>query len=161
MLCHLDSGYNLARWLMANDQDASDALQNAAIKAYKDFGKFRGTEPKSWFLAIVRNECMNSLRRRNRTRANEWSLENGLDDADSVTPNPESLALQQCEHDSLREAIDALPGPQREAILLREIEDLSYQEIADITGTPIGTVMSRLARARAALQGTLGKEVPR
>jgi len=158
VLCHLDAGYNLARWLMGDGHDASDALQNAAIKAYEAYSRLRG-EPKPWFLAIVRNECMNSLRRRNLARAKEWSIETGLEEEAASADSPERTALREYDRESIQSAIDGLPGPQREALLLREMEDLSYQEIADITGVPVGTVMSRLSRARSALQTTLGAEV--
>jgi len=140
---------------MADDHDASDALQNASIKAFRAFGRFSGGQAKPWFLAIVRNECMSSLRRRNRVRASEWSLEEDQDEGTMESPSPEGALLRQFDVQAIQAAIDALPPPHREVILLRELEDLSYGQIAEVTGVPLGTVMSRLARARTALREAL------
>lgn len=143
---HLDSGYNLAVWLLRNSHDAEDALQNAAIKAHQRLGSMRGGSAKAWFLAIVRNECMNSAR----GKKMEWSLSEERD-APLACGSPEEEVLQRIQAENISAAINALDAPYREAILLREIEGLSYAEIGSVAQIPIGTVMSRLSRARKML----------
>jgi RNA polymerase sigma-70 factor, ECF subfamily len=158
-LPHLDAAYNLARWLMRNDADAADVVQEAFMRALTYFDGYRDENPKAWLLAIVRNTCYRWIER-NRT-ATILPLSREVEDrmeavaADlygNPVPDPESLAAQHRDAQLLNELIVELPLTFREALVLRELEDLSYQEIADILGVPIGTVMSRLARARALLK---------
>jgi len=149
VLGHLDSGYNLACWLLGNGPDADDALQCASIKAHQSIQSLRGENVKPWFLAIVRNECLNLLRGRASREKRESRLEDW--DFDENAQDPETVVLARIEAKELKSAIEALPPAHREAIVLREMEDMSYAEIAAVTKVPIGTVMSRLARARTAL----------
>ena len=142
----MDAAYNLARWLTRNDHDADDVLQDAMLRAYRHFDSLRG-EPRPWLLAIVRNACFSWL------EANRPSDIEPLPDtlADDALPGPEALAARGMDRRMLNEAIAALPVQFREVLVLRELEDLAYSDIARIAGIPIGTVMSRLARARRQL----------
>jgi RNA polymerase sigma-70 factor (ECF subfamily) len=153
VLRHLDASYNLARWLLGNPHDAEDVVQDSAVRAYTSYKSFRGTDAKAWFLAIVRNGCMNRLRQRSTHLSIDLTTEEAriVDDR----PSPEQLAIKAWEADALQAAIDALSIEYREMIILRELEGLSYKEIATVTELPIGTVMSRLARARSCLQREL------
>ncbi|PYK10914.1 MAG: RNA polymerase subunit sigma [Verrucomicrobia bacterium] len=126
VLPHLDAAYNLARFLLRNDRDAEDVVQEAALRAFRFFESFRGENSRAWFLSIVRNTSFTVLK------------SNRMDESSVV-------------------AIVQLPPEFREAITLRELEGFSYKEIADVAGVPIGTVMSRLARARRQLQMILSK----
>ena len=155
VLRHLDAGHNLARWLLRDGPDAEDALQCAAIKAHERFSTMRGDSPKPWFLAIVRNECLNLMRKRSSMRNLEWNLDEEWDAPQPDASGPEEALLKTVEHGNVQAAIDSLPPAHREVVLLREIEDMSYSQIATITGVPIGTVMSRLARARQSLRASL------
>ena len=147
VLPHLDAAYNLARWLTRNDHDAEDVAQEACLRAMRFFDGFRGGSVRSWLLTIVRNTYLTSLQK---SRAKEMApLE---DDVESDAANPEEQLIDRVDGQTLRQALDALPAEYREVIVLRELEELSYKEIADIAGIPIGTVMSRLARARRRLQ---------
>ncbi len=144
---HLDSGYNLARWLTGNDEDARDVVQEASLRAVRFAGGYRGENGRAWFLSIVRNTCQTWLRR-NR------DLKLVADPAELVTiedASPAPLAEQRLDAAVLARAIAGLPEEFREVLVLREIEELSYREIALAVGVPIGTVMSRLARARRRL----------
>jgi RNA polymerase sigma-70 factor (ECF subfamily) len=144
---HMDAAYNLARWLTRNDDDASDVAQESLLRALRFFDGFRGGAFRPWLLAIVRNTYLTWIRK-NQPQA----LKPLEDDAQSAGANPEELLLERVDGDRLRQALDELPREYREVIVLREMEELSYKEIADIAGIPIGTVMSRLARARRRLQ---------
>src|SRR3954466_4721967 len=144
---HLDAAFNLARWLTRNDHDAQDVVQEAMLRAYRFCDRLRG-EPKPWLLAIVRNACFTWL------RANRPADVAGAADDDTradEAPGPETLASRSFDRKLLNEAIAALPAAFREVLVLRELDDLSYKEIAQIAGVPMGTVMSRLARARRLL----------
>jgi len=149
-LPHLDAAYNLARWLSRSPADADDIVQDAMLRAFRAFDGFRGGDIKAWLLTIVRN-CWASAGAASRRRAHT-SLEDEILVADGA--DPEQSAMQAGTRRRLDELIAALPPEFREVVILREMEDLSYREIAEITGTPIGTVMSRLARARALLRET-------
>jgi RNA polymerase sigma-70 factor (ECF subfamily) len=149
VLPHVDAAYNLARWLTRNDHDADDVLQEAMLRAYRFFGGLRG-EARPWLLAIVRNACWSWLQA---NRPAELAVAD--DGAEADTPGPEALLARELDRRAVNEAIAALPVPFREALVLRELEDLSYKQIAQIAGVPIGTVMSRLARARRLLAQTL------
>jgi RNA polymerase sigma-70 factor (ECF subfamily) len=151
VLPHLQVAYNLARWLTRNDQDAEDVVQEAYLRAWKFFGSFHGAASRPWLLTIVRRTCYTWLQH---NHAHEGMTE--FDDARhsiaSEEANPETLLLHRVDAQELRHALEALPIEFREVIILRELEDCSYKEIAAITGVPLGTVMSRLARARQRLQ---------
>ena len=150
VLPHLDAAYNLARWLTRNEHDADDVVQEASLRAFKYWTGFSGRDCRSWLLAIVRNTFYTWLRQR--SIQPELTADGEVDDIDDGTPNPESMVLQNADREMLRAALEDLPVELREAIVLREMEGLSYKEIADIAGVPIGTVMSRLARGRKRLQ---------
>lgn len=158
LLPHIDAAYNLARWLMRNDEDAKDAVQEAYLRAYRFFDGFRGDNPRAWLLTVVRNTCF-SLRGTqagiHHEEFDETSAEhdaagqaNGSTDPAAISQRGEDLA-------QLNAAIEALPLEFREVLVLRELEGCAYKEIAQIIGAPIGTVMSRLARARALVKGAL------
>ena len=149
VLPHLEAAYNLARWLTRNDQDAQDVVQEASLRAFKYWKGFSGRDCRSWLLAIVRNTFYSWVRQR--SVQPELTETGEFDDVDDA-PNPENLLLQNAGRDMLEAALADLPAEFREAIVLREMEGMSYKEIADITSVPIGTVMSRLARARKRMQ---------
>jgi RNA polymerase sigma-70 factor (ECF subfamily) len=155
---HLDAGYNLARWLTRNDHDAEDVVQDAYLRALRAFDRYRGGDPRSWVLTIVRNTCYTWLRQ---NRAAEFSPagdagEDGVAEipADAAA-QPEAQFLRGVDGQLLRAALEALSPEFREVVVLRELEGFSYKEIADIVDVPLGTVMSRLARARRQLQQSL------
>jgi RNA polymerase sigma-70 factor (ECF subfamily) len=149
VLPHIDAAYNLARWLTRNDHDAKDVLQDAMLRAFRHFGSLRG-EPRPWLLAVVRNACFTWL------QANRPAdVEPLADVADESLPGPEAAFARSVDRRLLNEAIAALPVQFREVLVLRELEDLAYRDIARIAGIPIGTVMSRLARARRQLAESL------
>ena len=155
VLPHLDAAYNLARWLTRNDQDAEDIAQEACLRAFKYWRGFSGRDCRSWLLKIVRNTFYSWLRQRS---VQPVLTDDGeTDDTADNTLDPESALIQNADRDMLRAALEDLAVEFREAIVLRELEGLSYKEIADIAGVPIGTVMSRLARARKRLQSYLTK----
>ena len=153
---HLAAAYNLARWLTRNDHDAEDVVQEAYLRAFRFFDSFRGTDGRAWILAIVRNACYTWLQQ---NRREQVALEDEMSDLEDQRPNPEALHLADVDQQLLRKAIEDLPEEFREAIILRELEGLSYKEIGGITGAPIGTVMSRLARARQRLEQALAGRV--
>ena len=155
VLPHLDAAYNLARWLTRNDQDAEDIAQEACLRAFKYWRSFSGSDCRSWLLKIVRNTFYSWLRQRS---VQPVLTDDGqTDDTADDIPDPENALIQNADRDMLRAALEDLAVEFREAIVLRELEGLSYKEIADIAGVPIGTVMSRLARARKRLQSYLTK----
>ena len=151
VLPHLDAAYNLARFILRNDQDAEDAVQEASLRAFRFFDNFRGENSRAWFLQIVRNTSYTLLKKK---RPAEMSVEfdEELHGAASAALDPGISLDRAQDRQTVRSAIDQLPPEFREAIVLRELEGASYKEIADISGVPIGTVMSRLARARRQLQ---------
>jgi len=149
----MDAAYNLARWLTRNEHDARDVVQEAALRAYRFFDGLRG-DAKPWFLTLVRNTCMTWLEANRPAELVRMDpAAPALEAADENTP--ETLALRALDRRMLNEALAALPALFREALILRELEDLPYKDIAHITGAPIGTVMSRLARARRLLTASL------
>ena len=157
VLPHLDAAYTLARYLTRNDADAQDVVQEAALRALKYFGGFRGTtapDGRAWFLAIVRNTAYTWRHQRHRnvlvTEFNEELHSDAVADE-----HPEAALLKRDAGESLTRALDQLPIEFREVIVLRELEGLSYKEISDVAGVPVGTVMSRLSRARQRLQEAL------
>lgn len=146
-LPHLDAAYNLARWLSRSPADADDIVQDAMLRAFRGFDGFRGGDARAWLLAIVRN-CWLSAGAATRRRGHT-ELEDAIADAG---PDPEETAIHAAHRRRLEAMIARLPADFREVLILREMEDMSYREIAEITGSPIGTVMSRLARARTLLR---------
>ncbi|MFO1351963.1 MAG: sigma-70 family RNA polymerase sigma factor [Gammaproteobacteria bacterium] len=155
VLPHLDAAYNLARWLTRDDQDAQDVVQDAYLRALKYFGEFRGDDARGWLLAIVRNSFYNWLKERAPqalTEAFDEQLHSGQDEAADAAGNDPAEALARGDNRRVfNQALEALPPEFREILVLRELEDLSYKEIAAIIDAPLGTVMSRLARARKRL----------
>jgi len=153
MLPHLGAAFTLARYLLRESADAEDAVQEAYLQALRHFGGFRGENARAWLLTIVRRVCYGWLER---TRRQAWAADPDLiDDLPGAGDDPETAFLRGERQEQLTRAVDALPVPFREVIVLREIQELSYQEIATVTGVPVGTVMSRLARARRRLQRVL------
>jgi len=148
---HLNAAYNLARWLTRNDHDAEDLAQESYLRAFRAFETFQGQDARAWLLAIVRNTCFTWLKKKGAQPFVEFDEQ--MHTVDS--PNAESLVLNQAALDSLQDCLEALPLEFREAIVLRELEELSYKEISGIAGVPVGTVMSRLARARKRLSECL------
>jgi RNA polymerase sigma-70 factor (ECF subfamily) len=151
---HIDAAYNLARWLTRNDADAQDMVQEAYLRALRFFGGFRGTDAKAWLLTIVRNTCYTWLRR-NRSPELSCDFDDVVLALESEGPDPETEQLMKAQARLVNDAIEKLPIEFREVVVLRELEELSYKEIAVVLGVPIGTVMSRLARARKRLMSTL------
>jgi len=148
---HMNAAYNLARWLAGNDLDAQDIVQEAYLRAFKFLSGFRGGDSRSWLLRIVRNAFYDFLKRNRREEAGtdfDEELHSGADE----TEGPGALLLEKADHELLREAIAELPVEFREILVLRELEGFSYKEIADVADVPLGTVMSRLARAREHLR---------
>jgi RNA polymerase sigma-70 factor (ECF subfamily) len=166
-LPHLDAAYNLARWLTRNDQNAEDLVQMAFMRAFRFFDGFRGGDARAWVLTIVRNTYFGALRD-NRHERDDVSFDEELHaqemDADAqdassyaMGNNPESIVAAQDVKRVVNQALERLPQAFRDIVVLKEIEDLSYKEIADIAGIPLGTVMSRLARGRKLLGQYLKK----
>jgi RNA polymerase sigma factor (sigma-70 family) len=146
---HLDAAHNLARFITRDATAAQDVVQDAFIRAFRSFAGYRGGDAKSWLLAIVRNCSFDWLRSGRRPDANAPMDPDELADVDVRTP--EHSAVRNDEIATVRAMIHRLPEPFRETLVLRELEELSYRQIAAVTGVPIGTVMSRLARARRLL----------
>jgi RNA polymerase sigma-70 factor, ECF subfamily len=152
VLPHLDAAYNLARWLTRNAQDAEDVVQDACERALKYFDAFHGGDAKSWFLTTVRHACYDWLKRNRPAEIATGDPAETIDNASDPFPTPEQAMLRDSSNSALAAAIAELPVGYREVLILREFEELSYREIARVVDVPIGTVMSRLARARALLQ---------
>ena len=154
-LPHLDAATNLARWLARSPADADDIVQEAMLRAYRGFDGFRGGDAKPWLLAIVRNCFFTTLAQAQRRMQVPLLEENAPNDAAAFIdeePDPELVTIRADQMRKLDRIIAVLPQEFREVLVLREMEDLSYRDIAQVTGAPIGTVMSRLARARAMLK---------
>jgi RNA polymerase sigma-70 factor (ECF subfamily) len=154
VLPHLDAAYNLARWLVRNTQDAEDVVQEAYLRAFKHFGGYQGGDARSWVLKIVRNTSYSFLKK-NRPADSAEEFDEMIHTTDKAEPDAESVLLQSVESRSLREALEELPVNFREVLVLRELEGMSYKEIAAVMEVPIGTVMSGLARGRAQLKERL------
>jgi RNA polymerase sigma-70 factor, ECF subfamily len=155
VLTHLDAAYNLARWLLRSPADAEDAVQESCLRALRFFDGFRGGDSRSWLLKIVRNTCY-SWARRNRPAELADEFDETVHTPDAAIENPETKLISRRESDRVRKALETLPAAFREVLVLREIEGLSYKEISDVTGVPMGTVMSSLSRARQKLRDQLG-----
>jgi RNA polymerase sigma-70 factor (ECF subfamily) len=156
-LPHLDEVYTLARYLMRNTDDAKDAVQECYLRALHHFDSYRGPAMKPWLLAILRNVCNTEFTRRSRGEvltdyAQDESVAEEMLMWQEPQASPEKMIVQQQDSATIKQLVEELPGPFREVIVLREMNDLSYKEIAEVAGVPIGTVMSRLARARAMLR---------
>lgn len=153
VLPHLDGAVNLARWLLRNPADAEDVVQEAMLRAYRFFDRFRGGDARAWLMQIVRNTCYSWLEKNRPSELMMTEFDEELHRREG--PNPETLAAQAGERQRLMRALESLPARAREVLVLRELEGCSYKEIAEITGVPMGTVMSTLSRARERLQRTL------
>jgi RNA polymerase sigma factor (sigma-70 family) len=151
VLPHLDSAFNLARWLLRNRTDAEDVVQEAVLRAWRFFGDFRGTEARAWLLQIVRNCCYTWLEKNHSSDLTSEFDENSYQ---YEIHTPESLAAQADDRRRLMLILESLPARYREVLVLRELDGCSYKEIAEIVGIPIGTVMSTLSRARERLKRT-------
>ena len=151
ILPHLDSAYNLARWLTRNDHDAEDIVQEAFLRAFRSFKTFTpGRDGRAWLLAIVRNCCRTWLRE-NRPQQLAVELDDNFQACVEPWSNPEATLIISATSQLVRQALEELPVEYREVLILRELEDLSYKEIATVAEIPIGTVMSRISRARKEL----------
>jgi len=154
LLPHLNAAYNLARWLTRDDQNAEDLVQEAYLRAWKSFDSFAGGDGRAWLLSIVRNTCYTWLQRDGTGKLDAvFDEEIHSDESDAL--NPETALLQDLDRQLLRQALEELPPGFREVLIMRELEGLSYREIAEVAALPLGTVMSRLARARRRLQLSL------
>ena len=151
MLPHLDAAHNLARWLLRNEQDAQDVVQESYLRAFRSFSGFHGTNGRAWLLTIVRNTSY-TLLKKNRAVDFTTPFDEEIHAAEHESASPATILEHSEDSDLIRQALDALPAEFREILVLRHQEGLSYKEIADIAQIPPGTVMSRLARARAKLK---------
>lgn len=159
VLPHLDAAFNYARWLTKNDAEADDVVQDACVRAMRYFATLRGGDARAWFFAIVRNAWYSRLSRTT-TVMESIQLNDARDEARDEALGPEALLLQQHAVARVRNALEQLQADFREVIVLRELEGLSYKEIAAVVQIPIGTVMSRLARARERLLQALRLSTP-
>ena len=158
MLPHLDAAHNLAKWLLRNEEDACDVVQEAYLRAFKSFSGFHGSNGRAWLLTIVRNSSY-TLLKNNRVADLATPFDEEIHASDDKSVSAATI-LERSEHAELiREAMDELPAEFREILTLRHEEDLSYKEIADIAQIPPGTVMSRLARARGKLKERLAARI--
>ena len=151
ILPHLDAAYNLARWLTRNDQDAQDVVQESYLRAFRFFDGYRGGDGKAWLLAVVRNTCRTWQAGQNRERAAE-PFDEVAHSGNGFAPDQEQSMVDRERMVVLRSCIEALPIDFREVLVMRELEEMSYQEIAGTLGVALGTVMSRLSRARKRLE---------
>jgi RNA polymerase sigma-70 factor (ECF subfamily) len=158
VLPHLDAAYNLARWLTRNEQAAEDLVQDSYVRALQSFGGFRGGDARAWILAIVRNTCYTWLAK-NKAHAPVVEFNDEIETADAEALDPALLAARSSDGEAVRKALEELAPEFREVVVLRELEGLSYHEIADVAGVPVGTVMSRLSRARKRLRRLLAETV--
>lgn len=156
LLPHLGAAYNLARWLTRNEHDAEDVVQEAYLRALRSFGGFHGGDGRAWLLTIVRNACYSWLQNK-QLREPVTAFDEELHSQTAGAVTPVTVLLQKENKQAVRQAVEELPVDLREVIVLRELEGFSYKEIAAIADIPMGTVMSRLARARERLQQRLGE----
>ena len=162
VLPHLDAAYRFARWLSHLPGDADDVVQEAILHAFRGFDTLRGSDAKAWLLAIVRNCHSTALKQQQRRAFVPLPEEHDAQDGYTMiatTPDPESASIRRDDERTLDRLMSALPEEHREVLVLREIEDMDYREIATVMNVPIGTVMSRLARARVALKARWLKEI--
>src|SRR5437762_744927 len=158
MLPHLDAAHNVARWLLRNEQDEQDVVQEAFLRAFKSFGGFHGSNGRAWLLTIVRNTSY-TLLKKNRVVDLTTTFDQEIHMSGHESVSPATILEHSEDAELIREAMDELPAEFREILVLRHQEGLSYKEIADIAQIPPGTVMSRLARARAKLREYLGARI--
>jgi RNA polymerase sigma-70 factor (ECF subfamily) len=151
---HLDAAYNLARWLVRNAADAQDIVQESYLRAYKSFSGYQGGDARAWLLKIVRNTSYSFLER-NRTASQAEEFDEQIHTAEAAPADAEAELVRTAENRMLRAALEELPENFREILILRELEGLSYKEIAEVVDVPMGTVMSSLARGRERLRETL------
>jgi RNA polymerase sigma-70 factor (ECF subfamily) len=159
VLPHLDAAYRLALWLMRNEHDAEDVVQDASLRAFRYFRTFAGGNGRAWFLRIVRNTCSGWRARRSEAVSDPFDEERHR--SESAGRDPEALLLRTSDATLIARAMQALPDRFQQLLVLRELEGLSYREMADVIGVPIGTVMSRLSRAREALRHAVDCELSR
>ncbi|SRR5512143_3857341 len=159
VLPHLDDAYTLARYLLRDEHDAQDVVQDAVLRALRYFDGYREGDARAWLLAIVRNCCLTWQRRHRGDRLVVPFADEAVVELVSDSRETDTLAIERSERAMLERAIATLPTEFREVIVLREVEGLSYKEISDVVGVPMGTVMSRLARARKRLASALGLDV--
>src|SRR5215831_14868742 len=159
VLPHLDAAYRLARWLLRSEHDAEDVVQDSSLRALRYFRTFTGGDGRGWFLKIVRNACWASLQRTSQSLADPFDEEQHS--SDHPIYHPEALLLRTDDVALIERALRGLPDRFRELLVLRELEDLSYRELADVFEVPIGTIMSGLSRARQAFRVTLHSELTR
>jgi RNA polymerase sigma factor (sigma-70 family) len=145
VLCHMDSAFNLARWFTRNQDDAKDLAQEALLRAFKAFDRFEGDDGRVWLLTIIRNLYYSSVARRPQEQT---AFDEQIHSSPEASADPESLLLKNADAQAVRKGIEELPAEFRGPLVLRELEGLSYKEIAAVMEVPLGTVMSRLARAR-------------
>jgi RNA polymerase sigma-70 factor (ECF subfamily) len=148
---HMNAAYNIALWLTRNAHDAEDVVQEAYLRAFRFFGGFNGNDAKAWLLTIVRNTCLTWLRRE-RAGGGAVAFDEQTHSPDREKNNPEVMVLSKSNLGQLKDCVEALPLDYREIVVLRELEELSYREISEIAGIPLGTVMSRLSRGRKRLE---------
>ena len=158
MLPHMDAAHNLAKWLLRNEEDARDVVQEAYLRAFKSFGGFHGSNGRAWLLTIVRNTSY-TLLKKNHAVDLTTTFDEEIHTSGQESVSPATLLERSEDADLVREAMDKLPVDFREILVLRHLEGLSYKEIADIAQIPPGTVMSRLARARGKLKECLATRV--
>jgi RNA polymerase sigma-70 factor (ECF subfamily) len=151
ILPHLDAAHNLARWLTRNDVDAQDVVQESYLRAFRFFDSYKGGDSKAWLLAIVRNTSHTWRRRQNR-ETEAVPFDEAAHSGEGRAPNQEESLVRGEKIGVLKGCIEALPIDFREVLIMRELEEMSYQEIAEVTALPLGTVMSRLSRARKRLE---------
>ena len=159
VLPHLDTAYNLARWLTGNDHDAEDVVQEAYLRALRFFGGFQGDDIRAWLLKVVRNTGYTWLKR-NRPQKPIVPIHDAITEQPGDEFDPASRLNRATTRDLIHEALEQMPAEFREAIVLRELEGLSYKQIATVAEVPIGTVMSRLARGRELLRRLLAERLP-
>ena len=158
MLPHLDAAHNLAKWLLRNEQDAQDVVQEAFLRAFKSFGGFHGSNGRAWLLTIVRNTSY-TLLKKNRVADLTTPFDEEIHASGDESVSAATILERSEDTELIRDAMDELPAEFRDILTLRHQEDLSYNEIADMAQIPPGTVMSRLARARAKLKECLAARI--
>jgi RNA polymerase sigma-70 factor (ECF subfamily) len=156
---HLEAGYSLARFLMRSDQDADDVVQEASLRAFRFYDGFRGENSRAWFLSIVRNTAFTALKRASKADT-DVVFDEELHTPENLNVDAGAQLDRDVDRQVVRAAIEQLPAEFREVITLRELEGCAYKEIADIANVPVGTVMSRLARARRQLHDILARNYP-
>jgi RNA polymerase sigma-70 factor, ECF subfamily len=154
VLPHLDAAYNLARWLIRSPADAEDVVQEACLRALRFFDGYRGGDSRAWLLKIVRNTCYSWVKKNRPTQLSD-EFDETVHSGEVLGTDAEAKLISRANSEQVRKALETLPAGFREVLVLREIEELSYKEISDVTGVPMGTVMSSLSRARQRLREEL------